>query len=160
MKIFLVITKGLSQFMLWIAAVALLSIVGLTVCDVVLRRFKMPIDWSYEVVVLLGAIAIGFSLPRTTLEKQHVYMEFLVTKASGRSRKAILGFTRCVGILLFALFAWRTFVYGRNIARSGQVSPILELPEHVVAYGIGACCIIVCAILVHNLVESLKGEGT
>ena len=80
MKILFSITKGLSQFMHWIAAVAILSIVGLTVCDVILRRFRMPIDWSYEVVVLLGAIAIGFSLPRTTVDKQHVFMEFLVTK--------------------------------------------------------------------------------
>ena len=160
MKIFFLITKGLSQFMLWIAAAAILSIVGLTVCDVILRRFKMPIDWSYEVVVLLGAVAIGFSLPRTTLEKQHVFMEFLVTKASGRWRKAILGFTRCIGIVLFAAFAWRTFFYGRNIARFGQVSPILEIPEYPLAYGIGACCIIVCAVLICDLIESLKGAGT
>ncbi len=159
MKIFFAITKGLSQFMLWIAAVAILSIVGVTVCDVILRRFKMPIDWSYEVVVLLCPIAIGFSLPRTTLDKQHVLMEFLVTKVSGRWRKAILGFTRCLGILLFAIFAWRTFVYGKNIAGFGQVSPILEIPEYPLAYGIGACCLIVCAVLVQDLIESLKGTG-
>ena len=120
----------------------------------------MPIDWSYEVVVLLGAIAIGFSLPRTTLDKQHVFMEFLVTKASGRWKRAILGVTRCLGIGLFAIFAWRTFVYGKNIASFGQVSPILEIPEYPVAYGVGACCIIVCAVLVQDLIESLKGAGT
>ncbi len=156
MKMLSSVTRWLSQCMHWIAALAILSIVGLTVCDVILRRFKMPIDWSYEVVVLLGAIAIGFSLPRTTLDKQHVYMEFLVTRTSGRWRKAIVGFTRCIGIALFAMFAWRTFCYGRNIAGFGQVSPILEIPEYPVAYGIGACCIVVCAVLVQDLIETFK----
>jgi TRAP-type C4-dicarboxylate transport system permease small subunit len=143
----------------WIAAAAIISIVGLTVCDVVLRRLKMPIDWSYEVVVLLGAVAIGFSLPITTFEKQHVFMEFLVTKARAPLRAAILGLTRCIGIGLFAIFAWRTFVHGKNIANFGQVSPILEIPEYPIAYGIGACCVIVCAVLIRDLIEALKGAG-
>ena len=70
------IVKGLSRLMYWVSSVALISIVFLTVTDVILRRFKMPIDWAYEVVILLGAITIGFSIPQTTLNKGHVLMEF------------------------------------------------------------------------------------
>ena len=62
--IFIIIRK-LSRLMYWISGLALASIVFLTVADVILRRFRMPIDWALEVVVLLGAIAIGFSIPQT-----------------------------------------------------------------------------------------------
>jgi TRAP-type C4-dicarboxylate transport system permease small subunit len=150
-------TKVLSNIMIWVAGAAILSIVGLTVCDVILRRLKMPIDWCYEVVMLLGAIAIGFSLPVTTLSKEHVFMEFLVTSATGLWRKAILSLTRCLGIALFALFALRLFVYGRYLAASHQVTPTLEIPEYPIAYGIGVCCVVVCVVLLQDLLQTIKG---
>ena len=40
------IIKSLSRLMYWIAGIALTSIVFLTVADVILRRFRMPIAWT------------------------------------------------------------------------------------------------------------------
>ena len=150
------IIKKLSRFMYWIAGVALTSIVFLTVTDVILRRFRMPIDWTYEVVVLLGAIAIGFSVPQTTLDKGHVLMDFLTVKLPKRWQKMFSLITRCLGIVTFAIFGWRIFPYGTNLWKRGQVSPILEMPEFPVAYGIGVCCFIVCLVLFYDLVQKIK----
>jgi len=152
------IIKKLSHFMYWIAGVALASIVFLTVTDVILRRFRMPIDWAYEVVVLLGAIAIGFSVPQTTLDKGHVLMDFFIARLPSKVQRIFIVITRCLGIFIFFIFGWRVFPYGNNLWRSGQVSPILLLPEYPVAYGIGICCFIVCLILFYDLVKKLK-EG-
>lgn len=152
-----VIIKKLSRFMYWIAGIALYSIVFLTVTDVTLRRFRMPIDWTYEVVVLLGAIAIGFSIPQTTLDKGHVLMEFLIVKLPKGWQRMFSLITRCLGIVIFALFGWRIFPHGTNLWRTGQVSPILEMPEYPVAYGIGVCCFIVCLVLFYDLLEKLRG---
>jgi len=152
------IVKKLSRFMYWIAGVAIVSIVFLTVTDVILRRFRMPIDWAFEVVVLLGAIAIGFSLPQTTIDKGHVLMDFITERLSPRRQRIFSMITRCLGIFMFAIFGWRIFPYGNNLWRSGQVSPILLLPEYPVAYGIGICCFIVCLILFHDLLQKFK-EG-
>ncbi len=44
MKEIFAIIRGLSRLMYWIAGVALAMIVFLVVADVVLRRFRMPID--------------------------------------------------------------------------------------------------------------------
>lgn len=151
------IIKKLSRLMYWIAAVAIVSIVFLTVTDVILRRFRMPIDWAYEVVVLLGAIAIGFSVPQTTIDKGHVLMDFFTERLSSKWKRIFSTITRCLGILIFAIFGWRIFPYGNNLWRSGQVSPILLLPEYPVAYGIGICCFVVCLILFYDLVQKLKG---
>ena len=57
MKWFVGIIEKLSRLMYWIAGIALAAIVFLTVTDVVMRRLKMPIDWTYEVVVSDGAYA-------------------------------------------------------------------------------------------------------
>lgn len=142
--------------MYWIAAAALLSIVFLTVTDVVLRRFRMPIDWAFEVVVLLGAIAIGFSVPKTTIDKGHVLMDFVTEKLPQRWQTGFSVITRGLGIVIFAIFGWRLFPYGNNLWRSGQVTPILEVPEYPVAYGIGICCFLVCLVLLNDLAERIR----
>jgi len=156
MKGLFAIIEKLSRFMYWIAAVAIVSIVFLTVTDVILRKFRMPIDWAFEVVVLLGAIAIGFSVPQTTLDKGHVCMDFVTEKLSRKWRIGFSIITRGLGIVMFAIFGWRIFPYGNNLWRSGQVSPILEMPEYPVAYGIGVCCFIVCLVLFHDLIQKLR----
>jgi TRAP-type C4-dicarboxylate transport system permease small subunit len=156
MKGIFAIIRGLSRLMYWIAGVALAMIVFLVVADVILRRFRMPIDWALEVVVLLGAIAIGFSIPQTTIDKGHVCMDFVTEKLSKRWQMIFSVTTRGLGMVMFAIFGWRIFPYGNNLMRSGQVSPILEIPEYPVAYGIGISCFIVCLVLFRDLLEKLR----
>jgi TRAP-type C4-dicarboxylate transport system permease small subunit len=143
--------------MYWIAGIALTSVVFLTVADVILRRFKMPIDWTYEVVVLLGAIAIGFSIPQTTLDKGHVLMEFLTGRLPPGWQRMFSALTRFLGMAIFAVFGWRIFSYGNNLLRSGEVSPVLQMPTYPVAYGIGVCCFVVGLVLFYDLLQKIKG---
>jgi len=145
------IIKRLCRLMYWIAAAAIASIVLLQVTDVILRRFRMPIDWAYEIVVLLGAIAIGFSLPQTTLDKGHVLMEFLIEKLPERWRRTFHLITRFLGIMIFTIFGWRIISYGMNLSKSGEVSPVLLIPTYPVAYSIGICCFVVCLVLFYEL---------
>jgi len=147
------VVKYLSRIMFWIASVAIASIVVLTVCDVVLRRFGMPIAFTYEVVVLLGAIAIGFSVPQTTLDKSHVSMDFLTEKVSEQWQKALYGITRCLGIGMFAIFAWRIFILASNFKKAGEVTPILQIPVYPVAFGVGVCFVVECLVLFCRLRE-------
>jgi TRAP-type C4-dicarboxylate transport system permease small subunit len=147
--------KDFSRIMLWIASLAIASIVILTVCDVILRRFKMPIAYTYEVVILLGAIAIGFSIPQTTLDKGHVLMEFMIEKFSERWQKILYFITRCLGIGMFAIFSWRMFILGSNLRRAGEVTPILQIPIYPVIYSIGICFVVECLVLLHGLLSKL-----
>jgi TRAP-type C4-dicarboxylate transport system permease small subunit len=156
MKTVVTVAEKLSRIMFWIAGIALVSIMFLTVTDVILRRLRMPIDWTYEVVVLLGAIAIGFSVPETTFVKGHVCVDFLTEKLPRTWQKVFSILTRCLGIFIFALFGWRSFPYGSNLWESGQVSANLHLPEYPVAYGIGVCCFIVCLVLFCDLIREVK----
>ena len=149
--------ERLSRLMYWIAGLALSCLILLTVADVILRRFRMPIDWAYEVVILLGAITIGFSVPQTTIDKGHVCMDFVTEILPQRWQRIFSIITRFLGIVVFAIFGWRLFPYGNNLWRSGQSSPILEIPEYPVAYGIGVCCFIVCLALLFEFVQKIRG---
>ena len=137
--------------MYWIATFAIVSIVILTVCDVVLRRFRMPIAYTYELVMVLGAIAIGFSIPQTTLDKGHVLMDIMIEKVSERWQKILHFIARFLGIGIFAVFGWRMFVLGSFFRGAGEVTPILQIPIHPVVYSIGVCFVVECFALLHGL---------
>ena len=116
-----------------------------------------PIDWAYEVVILLGAITIGFSIPQTTLNKGHVLMEFFTGRLPQGWQKLFNALTRFLGIAIFTVFGWRIFSYGDNLSKSGEVSPVLHMPTYPVAYGIGVCCFVVCLVLFYQFWEKMKG---
>jgi TRAP-type C4-dicarboxylate transport system permease small subunit len=157
MKAAVGLIKGLSRLMYWIAGAALVSIVLLTVTDVILRRFRMPIDFAFEIVVLLAAVVISFSLPQSTLERGHVITDFLIEKLSARWKKGFSAGTRALAIFIFAVFGWRVAMLAAKFSRSGQASPILELPEHFVTYAVAAACFVECFVLAVDFFEGEKG---
>jgi len=60
----------LSRRLNWIAAGAIIVMMLLTTADVILRIFRHPIPGTYEIVGLLGAVVVSFSLAYTTVEKR------------------------------------------------------------------------------------------
>ena len=147
-----------SRFMYGIAGVALVGIMFLTVADVFLRLFKMPIVGTYEIVSLLGAVVIGFAIPQTTLERGHVLMDFLTGRLHGGVQRVLHFFTRLVAVLIFLIIGWNLFVLGNDLFKAGQVSLTLKLPEYPVAYGIAFCCLFECLILLADLIKKEGAE--
>ncbi len=143
-----------------IAGAALVSIVLLTVTDVVLRRFRMPIDWAFEVIVMLAAIVISFALPQSTLDKGHVLTDFLIERLTPRRRKSIYVITRVLAIFVFAILGWRVLCLGQKFCKAGQVSPILEFPDYPVAYAVAVACFVECLVILWTLVHEVRGEET
>jgi len=151
------LVKFVSRLMYWVAGAALVSIVLLTVTDVILRRFRMPIDFAFEIVVLLAAVVISFALPQSTLDRGHVITDFLIENLPAGWKRSFFAATRAMAILIFVVFGWRVTMLAAKFSRSGQVSPMLELPEHFVTYAVAAACFIECFALVVGFFEDEKG---
>ena len=64
-----------SSFMAVIAGITLITVMLMTVLDVILRYFGRPITGIYDIVALGGAIIIGFSMPLAAERRVHVFME-------------------------------------------------------------------------------------
>ena len=152
--------KALIQMMHWVSCVGVLSIMFLTVSDIILRRLKKPIEFTYEVVVLLGAIVIAFAIPKVSSENGHVIMDFLLVKLPASWRRVFGLITRCLGIATFGIIGSNMIIAGRYLSGSGQVSPILEIPEYPVVYAVAFACFVECIILFHDLLRRLRGEGS
>ena len=137
-----------------ISAVTLTLIMLLTVADVLLRAWGKPILGTYEVVSILLAVVIGLSIPKVSLDRTHVFMEFLLERLSRKSKAVMQTVTRVFCIVLFLLIGYNLFSIANEFRISGEVTNTIRLPFYPVAYAVGVCCFIECLVFVfeiHNI---------
>ncbi|MBN2232263.1 MAG: TRAP transporter small permease [Deltaproteobacteria bacterium] len=134
------------------AALCVVLMMGLTCADVIGRLFRHPILGTYEMVGLLGALAIALALPSTTLEKGHVAVDFLVEKCPSHLRRLIDILMSLLGAVLFALIAWQSLLYADGLRETGEVTLSCQLPFWPVVDAIAVSALLVSVVL---LAESL-----
>lgn len=137
---------------------ALTFMMFLTVSDVLMRAAGRPILGTYEIVGLALALVIGFGIPRVSMDRGHVFMEFLIEKLPKRWKTFFNTFTRVLCIILFLIIGYNLFSVGNEFHMSGEVSPTLKLPFFPVAYGVGICCFIEVLVFVNDIVKIWRGQ--
>ena len=103
-----------------IAGIALTFMMCLTVADVLLRAGGHPIIGTYEIAALALALVVGFGIPQGSMERGHVYMEFLLVKMSKRGKNVMNTFTRVLCLILFAVIGYNLFIVGSRVSRIGR----------------------------------------
>jgi TRAP-type C4-dicarboxylate transport system permease small subunit len=141
-----------------IAGAALTFMMMLTVADIFGRAFGRPILGTYEIVSLTLGCVIGFGIPKVSLDRGHVFMEFLVEKLSPNGKKLMHTFTRLLCLGLFILIGYNLFTVGAEFHASGEVSPTIKLPFFPVAYGIGVCCWLECFVFMYDIAKIWRNE--
>ena len=141
-----------------VGAVTLTLMMLLTVADVILRAFARPILGTYEIASVLLAVVIGFSIPKVSLDRGHVYMEFLVERLSRRNRAIMFTFTRILCIVLFFLIGYNLFSVANEFRVSGEVTPTIQLPFYPAAYGAGVCCFLECFVFAFEILKIWASE--
>ena len=158
MKGLLNAVNGLTRFINVIAGISLTFLMLLTIGDVILRFFKMPIVGTYELVAFAGAVVIGFSLPLTSWVRGHIFVDFFIIKFSKQVQNVFNIGTRCLVFVLFFLMGWNLFRYAVDLQKSGEVSLTLQMPFYPITFGVGICCFIQCLVMICDIVKILGGE--
>ena len=149
-----IITKNLN----YIGSAALTFMMFSTVTDVVMRAFGHPIIGTYEVVGLSLAMVIGFTIPKVSYDRGHVYMEVVLERLRRKERNLLNTFTRILCILLFLMIGYSLFSLGNEFRMSGEVSPTIQLPFYPLAYGVGVCCFIECLVFINDIINIWSGQ--
>lgn len=142
-----------------IAGFALVSMMLVTLVDVLMRSFGSPIVGSIELISFFGALSIGLSIPYTTWTKGHILVDFVIEKMGSRSRKVTLSLTRLSGIVLFLVCAYNFILFGFDMMKANQVSGAFKLPLYPIAFGLALSCFLQTATLFCDLVKVVRGEG-
>jgi TRAP-type C4-dicarboxylate transport system permease small subunit len=148
-----------SKIMNVISAVTLTIIMLLTVADVLLRAWGRPILGTYEVVSILLAVVIGLSIPKVSLDRGHVYMEFLLERLSGKGKAILQTITRIFCIVLFLLIGYNLFSIANEFRIAGEVTNTIRLPFYPIAYAVGVCCFLECLVFVFEISKIWKKKN-
>jgi TRAP-type C4-dicarboxylate transport system permease small subunit len=142
--------KLLSSFFNLFASASLAAMMFLTCIDVSMRYFfNRPIAGIYDIVSLLGVFVAAFAMPYTMLKGGHVAVDLLLRMLSDKKRLVVETATHFVGIVLFLILAWQSFVLALDMKAAGEVMPTLLLPFHPIVYCMAVCFFVLClAILV------------
>ncbi|MBW1988763.1 MAG: TRAP transporter small permease [Deltaproteobacteria bacterium] len=146
----------LAGLLLYVAGGAVAAMMFITTADVVLRFFRMPIPGTYELVGLLGGIAVTFALAHTTLVRGHVAVSILVRRLPSFWQDVLDAATALLSLLFFALAAWQFFDMAHGYAAGGHVSQTLELPLHPVLYAMGFASAATCLVLLSQAVKRIR----
>ncbi len=146
------------KFLGIIGGTALSLMMFLTVADVLMRAGGHPILGTYEMVALLLAVVIGFTIPMVSLDRGHVYMELLLDKLSKRNRALMNTLTRIFCIILFLVIGYNLIMVGNELHAAGEVSSTLKIPFYPIAYGVGVCCFIECFVFIFHIVKIWRGQ--
>jgi TRAP-type C4-dicarboxylate transport system permease small subunit len=147
----------LASFFNGIAAAAVVGMMALTCLDVILRFFRHPIPGAYEVVGMLGAVFVSFSLARTSMDQGHIAVDFVVQRFPERLQHAVEAINTGICALLFTVLCRQCVLYALDLKASGEVSMTLQMPIHPFVFGIAVGCAMLSVVLALNCASwSLK----
>ncbi|MBA7659080.1 hypothetical protein ES703_67044 [subsurface metagenome] len=70
--------------------------------------------------------------------------------------QAIIGsITGILGVGIFAIVSWQSWVYGTDMWRMGERSMSVYIPLHPFAYGVSFGCAVLCVVVLVDLIKSL-----
>jgi TRAP-type C4-dicarboxylate transport system permease small subunit len=158
MELMFGILRKVSKVLNIIGGIALTFMMFLTVADIIMRAGGKPILGTYEIVSLSLALVIGFTIPQTSLDRGHVYMEIILDRLSVKGKAVLNTFTRLLCILLFVVIGYNLFVIGNEFRMSGEVSSTLKIPFFPISYGVGVCCFVECFVFISDIVKIWRGQ--
>lgn len=148
--------SSISRWFSWVGGIGLVAMLGLIIADVIgIKIFKNPVPGAIEMVAFVGVVITAFSIAYTYILHGHIKVEFFVMHLPSRARASIGSLVCLLGITLFVLLAWRSFLYGQILQSTGEVSMTRGIPFYPFVYAIALCCIPVCLVLLVELIKSV-----
>ena len=151
------ISNRLSKITVFIAMILTFLLMGLTVVDVLLRRFTpYPLIGVYEITELTLASLVFLSLAYTWTVHGHIRLDLFVKRASLRLKAVLNIISDIAGIIVFFGITWIGFwdaIYGFKL---GLVTDILRIPLIFPKLLVSVGCLIFTVVIFISLVNSIR----
>ena len=137
--------------------VSLLLLTLLATLNVALRVFRVPVGGTYEVVSFLGAIVTAGALGFTQKRKDHIVVDILSDRFPEPVKRVADRISHVLMFVLFSIVSWQTFVFGRRLAATGELSETLKLAYHPFVFLVSLGFAALALTILLDLAESFLG---
>ena len=148
------ITRSLSKWFYWIAGIGMIGLLLVSVIDISGNKlFKFPLPGGIDIASYIAVVVVAFGIAEVQLSRGHIEVEMLEQRLPKLPRKVINVIVNILGMVLWTIVAWRSFLYGTDLWRAGEVSMTLEIPIYPFVYVFGICAIVtVLVILLQTII--------
>ena len=157
MRKFVALALAASTWMGGIGGVILVSMMLITVFDVMLRCIGRPMSGTYDLVALGGALVIGFSVPYATMKKGHIVVDVLVQRLSQRGQNVLAICTRLIVLGVCFMIGWHLVKLGLDYYDKHEGSQTLQLSFYPVAYGLAVGFFMQCLANIAEIFQAVLG---
>jgi len=138
-----------------IGGVALLALTLLATSNVALRILRAPVSGTYEVVSFLGAVVTAGALGYTQRRKDHIVVDILSDRFPGPVKRVLDAVSHALALVLFSIVSWQTFVYGKRLMRTGELSETLKIAFHPFVFLVSAGFAVLALTLLLDLLGTV-----
>lgn len=149
-----------SHAMAFIAFLSLLAIVLIVCGDVVLRSVGAPVKGAYDLVRVLGVLAVSCALPLTTAMKGHVAIEYFFQRLNRTGRIIVDTLMRILMITGFAMATIECVRRGFRFLRASEVTQTIQLPIFWVPWVMAVAFGITVFVVSYHLFHPGRDLGT
>ena len=139
--------------------VALLSLTLLATMNVALRIFRVPVSGAYEVVSFLGAIVTAGALGYTQKRKDHIVVDILSEKFPAPVKRVLDRVSYALILVFFSIVSWQTFVYGKRLMVTGEMSETLRISYYPFVFIVGLGFAVLALTVLLDLAETVWSRG-
>jgi TRAP-type C4-dicarboxylate transport system permease small subunit len=132
----------------WLSALAIFLMMILCCTDIICRWAGHSLPGIYELIGLLGTLAVSLSLGYTAIEKSHIAVNYILDFFPASFQRIVEGLNYIICAFLFALASWQSAIYANDMKQFGEVSLTLQMPLYPFIYGISIGCGVLFAVLI------------
>ena len=138
---------------------SLLALTLLATMNVALRIFQVPVGGTYEVVSFLGAMVTAGALGYTQKRKDHIVVDILSDKFPAPVKRVLDRVSYALILAFFAVVSWQTFVYGKRLLRTGELSETLKIAYYPFVFLVGIGFAVLALTILLDLIETAWTRG-
>ena len=139
--------------------VALLALTLLATMNVALRIFRVPVSGAYEVVSFLGAVVTAGALGYTQKRKDHIVVDILSDKFPAPVKRVLDRVSYALILAFFSIVSWQTFVYGKRLLVTGEMSETLRIAYYPFVFLVSAGFAVLALTVLLDLAGTVWPRG-
>jgi len=146
---------------LWGGGLMIVSLMGITVIDVILRHFfSSPIFGARDVSKLIMLTVVALSVAYSARTGGQVSIELFSDMMGPRIIRWTEMFVRFIAIVMLTILAWRLWLSGLNASEFGEASLALEIPFGPFYFILSLGMLLYAIVLIVEIPLLLRGRVT